>query len=887
VSTADSGRWVRKLLVGTVMYSRRRPAFVVMLAAALTLGGAAFIVRNFKIDTDTTRLLFQHGSFTRLNNRLAHDFPSLSRRVIIVVHSSNTSSTRHAIRAIVSTLGRHPRSYPFIYAPTAEPLFAQDGLLYLSTPQLRVILKRLTKAEPLLGTLMSNPGMEGYARFLSEVVRHTKQLPQGERVLVGSIMDANTKLLSPRARGSAAKSTFNPQRDLFGEAASLTQAERTTGAVIVSLPAIDKQASYAKRAIYKLKRLLDRSPELARTGARWSLTGSVVLGLDQLRAVTTGTDLATFLSIALSIGLLIIGLRSVRLLLPVLITLLTGLVLTTAFALAALGPLNLISVAFGVLFIGLGVDFSIQFCIRLQEELAKQSDANMAFNATAYRIGFALVLASLAAASCFYAVIPTGYSGIRDLGIIAGTGTLIALVLNLTLLPALLTLFRAGRITVTRPPIPFAKLPVRKLGRPVLVLSIVLIAFSIFLIPRLSFDFDLAHLEARDSQAYRTLHNLERQLSFSPYTLEAVAPTLAQADQLANKLRRLSSVGRVLTLSSYLPRNQKKKIALISNVSLLYPPPATNLVRSEAPTNIAHDCQLLARLGQEAQQQSREGPASLRATYERFATAMEAAFGKNCNPAAVARLRAHLIGPMIALGAMVDRLLNPIPVSPQSLPATLRENYLSPNGQARVEIFSRLNLHRAKNLKTFVDQVSRVIPNIGGTPVLFVRGGHIVTKAFREASLLAFLFIIIIVCIVLRSVRDVVLTIVPLVLSVALTLSTLALLNIRFNIANIIVIPLSIGLSVAFGIYMILRWKNSHYDIHQVLRSSAPEGIMVSGMTTLLVFGTLILTPSPGLFSLGITLLIALVWTLVSSLVILPSILFVVQSHTHSPIPKT
>jgi len=882
VSAAESGRWVRKLLVGSVMFSRRRPALVAVLAALLALGSIAFIVRNFKIDTDTNRLLFQNGSFTRLNNRLAHDFPSLSRRVIIVVRSSDASTTRRAIRAIVSTLSRHPRSYPFVYAPTAEPLFARDGLLYLSTPRLRVILKRLTKAEPLLGTLMSNPSVGGYARFLSEVIRHTKQLPQGERVLVGSIMDANTALLASHASGTATKTTFNPQRELFGQAGSLSQAERTTGAIIVSLPAIDKQANHAKHAIAKLKQLLNHIPTLARTGVRWSLTGSVVLGLDQLRAVTTGTDLATILSIVLSIGLLIIGLRSVRLLLPVLITLLTGLVLTTAFALVALGPLNLISVAFGVLFIGLGVDFSIQFCIRLQEELAKQSDANMAFNATAYRIGFALVLASLAAASCFYAVIPTGYSGIRDLGIIAGTGTLIALLLNLTLLPALLTLFHAGRITVRRPPIPFAKLPVQKLGRSVLVLSIVLIAFSLFLIPRLSFDFDLAHLEAQDSQAYRTLHSLERQLSFSPYTLEAIAPTLAQADRLARTVRRLPSVGRVLTLSSYLPRNQEKKIALISNVSLLYPPPAAHLNTREPPANIVRDCQLLAHLGQEARQLRHEAPASLRATYARFAAAMEGAFGTSCNPVAVATLRTRLVGPMVALGEAVDRLLNPIPVTLQSLPVTLRENYLSSSGQARVEIFSRLNLHRAKNLKTFVDQVSQVIPNIGGTPVLFVRGGHIVTTAFREASLLAFLFIIVIVCIVLRSARDVVLTIVPLVLSVALTLSTLALLHIRFNIANIIVIPLSIGLSVAFGIYMILRWKNSHYDIHQVLRSSAPEGIMISGMTTLLVFGTLVLTPSPGLFSLGITLLIALFWTLVSSLVILPSILFVVQSHTHT-----
>jgi hopanoid biosynthesis associated RND transporter like protein HpnN len=879
----ESVRWTRKLLVGTVMFSRRRYVFVIALALLLALGSLGLIVNNFKINTDTTRLLFKHGSFTRLNNRLARDFPSLSSRIIIVVHSGEPSTTVDAVTDIVHVLKRHPRSYPFVYAPNAEPLFQRDGLLFLSRPRLRSVLQSVAQAEPFLGAVLNHPNVKGYALFLGEIIQHLHHLPQGEQPLLVSILKQNVALVSGRSPSS--KTGLHFEKAFLGR--SLATFSTETAEVIVSLPHGSGTARHARRAVQRLRLLLSNDHALARTGAHWALTGSVVLGLDQLRAVTSGTQLATVLSIVFSMALLILGLRSARLLLPILITLLMGLLYTAAFALGVLGPLNLISVAFGVLFIGLGVDFSIQFCIRLQEELAKQSDPNMAFSATAYRIGFALVIAAVAAASCFYAVIPTGYSGIRDLGIIAGTGALVALVLNLTLLPALLTLFRAGRITIARPPVPFAKLPVQKMGRPVLMFSLFMIALSLFLIPRLSFDFDLAHLENRDSVAYRVLHKLEKKLTFSPYTLEAIAPNLNQAARWATDLHRLPSVGRVLTLRSYIPSNQKTKIAMISNTALLYPPFVSAPARITLGRNVPHDCQLLSRLGREAGRHAAEAPTPLKDVLLRFSNAFNRAFGTRCSRTAMASLNQGAIAPLVGLGVKVVRLLNPTPVTVQSLPATLRRNYLAVNGHARVEIFSRLNLHHARNLQEFVDQVTRVIPNVGGTPVLFVRGGQIVTAAFRQASLLAFLFIVVVVCIVLRNIRDVALTLVPLVLSVSLTLSTLALLGVRFNLANIIVIPLSIGLSVAFGIYMILRWKNNHYDIRQVLRSSVPEGIMVSGMTTLVVFGTLVLTPSPGLYSLGTTLLIALFWTLVSSLVILPCILFVVETSLHRVSTRT
>ena len=856
------------------MRSRQHAVAVTAAAVFLVVIAGAYTVTHFSIDTSATRLLFRGGRVTRLNRELARDFPSLGRRIIVVVQGHDSSGTAQAVHDIVSILQAHPRTYPFVYAPTSEPIFTRDGLLYLPVGRLRAVLRNLARAEPILGTFLSRPNFSGYARFLNDLIRHADRVPDDERGFVLSIINKNITLLDNNKIFLSKIPTHSS--GLEGPEGLPSLGQRISP-IIVSLPKEDASADHAGEAVSHLENLLKENPVLRKTHASWALTGSVVLSLDQLRDVTAGTDLATILSVLLSIVLLIIGLRSVRLLLPILITLIVGLICTAAFALLALGPLNMISVAFGVLFIGLGVDFSIQFCIRLQEELAKQSDSQMAYNATAYRIGLALILAALAAASCFYAVIPTGYSGIRALGIIAGTGSLIALVLNLTLLPALLTLFHAGRTTISRPPIPFAKLPVEKMGRPVLSLSLVILAGSILILPRLNFDFDLAHLENQHSQAVQILHKIESRTRLSPYTLEAVAPSLAVADRWAKAVRHLPAVGRVLTLDSYIPSHQTEKLRLIANVALLYPPPQLiPLTPQSHQSEELRDCSLLVKLGKVAANRASQEPQDFRAPLMHLSETLQNNFGKRCPTSSLKTLQRHLVDPLVEQANHVTDFLSPQRVSKNTLPSILRADYLASSGHARVEIFSRLNLHKADNLRIFVDQVTHVIPDVGGTPVLFVRGGKIVTAAFREASLLAFLFIVLVVSLVLRNPRDVVLTMIPLIISVALTLMTMFICGLHFNIANIIVIPLSIGLSVAFGIYMILRWKNNHYDIRQVLRSSVPEGILVSGMTTLLVFGTLVLTPSPGLYSLGLTLLIALVWTLISSLVMLPSILYLV-----------
>src|SRR5262249_51004448 len=151
---------------------------------------------------------------------------------------------------------------------------------------------------------------------------------------------------------------------------------------------------------------------------------------------------STLLSVGSVLVILLLGLRSPRLVLPILATVIVGLVLTGGFAALAIGSLNLISVAFGVLFIGLAVDFSIQFSVRYRDQRHRLGPLDAALAGAARTIGPSLALAAAATAMGFLSFVPTPYVGVRELGWIAGAGMVIAIALNFLFLPALLTLLR-------------------------------------------------------------------------------------------------------------------------------------------------------------------------------------------------------------------------------------------------------------------------------------------------------------------------------------------------------------------------------------------------------------------------------------------------------------
>ena len=347
-------------------------------------------------------------------------------------------------------------------------------------------------------------------------------------------------------------------------------------------------------------------------GVRVRLTGSVALADEEFATIREGAELSTSLTLALEAVLLWVALRSLRLILPVLATVMAGLVLTGAFGLAVYGSFNVISVAFAVLVIGLGDDQSVQFAIRYREERHRLSALVPALVAAGRVAGPSMGLAALAIATGFCALAPTEYLGMAELGVIAGGGMLLAWLLSLTLLPALL---RLARPPGEPEPVGYRFLaPVdsflRGHARAVTACTALLALLCAAALPRLSFDFNPMHLRDPNTEAVSTLRDLARDPQTSPNTLNVLAPDLPAAVALAARLEALPEVAQALTLQALVPEDQPEKLELIADAAMLLGPTLSPMEVASLPTD-ADLVRALAQVAAALKEQAQHGDAAV------------------------------------------------------------------------------------------------------------------------------------------------------------------------------------------------------------------------------------------------------------------------------------
>lgn len=858
------------LLIGLADFSRRRAWWVILAATLVSAASLYYSVSHFAISTNMGKMLSQDLPFERAQEQFNRVFPGLDKTLLVVVHSHSQALARDDAARLAHWLRRHGRGITLINVPGGGKFFAREGLLYLSRKQLWRLSDRLSQAQPFIATLSARPTLPRLTNLLAAALHHVGKpggsLPGLATVLRGfrrtlqgqerghyAAMPWGTLMMGPASTGSAAGDSFvivKPQYDNKGGA----PVERAMDSVRAGVKALHLTVLH---------------------GVTVRITGSAALDNEQVQTVSQSAGLATGLSLTLVLVMLVLGLRRPRYVGIILVTLFMGLTWTGAFALSVTGPLNLISVAFAVLFVGLAVDFGIQFCIRYQEEGAYGDNA-AALRATARGVGSALSLAAAAAAISFYSFVPTNYAGIVDLGIISGTGMFFALFANLTVTPALLTVFVKGE-TGGRPRgrlrALLAKLPVHRHPRTIVTLAGVVALALVPMILASRFDFDPMHLQNPHSEAVSTFETLLKNSRVSPYPIDILAPNLQQADKTAVRLRRLKTVGRVLTAASYVPGHQNAKLNVIAQMALIVPPFSIKPNYSK-PASPAHIKRALIKLGRALQAFVGARPSgALSQAARKLAAAIPPYLKRfSAHPRALLTLQRRIIGTLPWQLDALRQALNAQPVSLASLPASLRRQFIDPKGRARVEVFSSLNLNHNNNIALFAHDVVQVAPRAVGAPILLVQGGKAVVDAFREATTISFVLIMVALLLTLRSVADAVTILIPLLLAAMVAVATMWALGVSFNLANIIVLPLLIGLSVAFSIYLVVRWRGG-IGTDLLLDTSTSEAVVFSALTTMSSFGSLAISSNPGMAVLGETLFIAMGAALVTILLVLPALL--------------
>jgi hopanoid biosynthesis associated RND transporter like protein HpnN len=505
-------------------------------------------------------------------------------------------------------------------------------------------------------------------------------------------------------------------------------------------------------------------------------------------------------------------------------------------------------------------------------------------------VGTSLVLCAGTTALGFLVFVPTDYKAVGELGIIAGAGMFVSLFASLTLLPALLTAWQ-GREPgeAWRGALWFERLLITASShhvRSVRISAVALALLAVVALPLVRFDYNPAHMRDPSTESVRTFNELLEDSDTSPWTMDILEPSLEQADAVAARLRKLDVVERAVTLSDYVPKQQEEKLEILGELGYFVPEPGPP---EDEPPAVPLDEQIATLSALQKAMQApwlaegdpaRAASAARAARYlGRFLARLETIDAKG-KQQELARFERSLTG---ALPEQMRRLwnaLDPDTVTLASLPYSLTHRMVSDDGLARVEVLPRENLDDNAAHARFVDEVKEVAPDATGSAVTILEFGRAVVRSFLQALVSATLAIGLLLWLLWRRLGDMMLVIVPLALAALLTTATAGILGIPFNFANVVVIPLLLGIGVDSGIHLVHRHRVTietrgapEAPERELLETSTAQAVLFSALTTMASFGSMAFASHPGFASLGQLLLIGVTYTLLANLVLLPALI--------------
>ncbi len=835
-----------------------------VLLCALSLN---YTIKNLGINNNTTELLSQELPFQKVRLKLDQAFPLDAATIIAIVESDTPEETSLAAAYLEQDLQTKHNLFESVYIADDNPFFRQQGFLFLELDELEALSEKLVDAQPFIGHLSKNYHFAGFLDILSLA------LTESDRELTMPL----DPLLS--AFDQTVSATQENRHHYLSWQKMLTEdsfGKDQTRSLVIAKPHLDFSDLMPAEKPMDYLRALSEQMQSRFPGVRLSFTGEVALEHEEMESVNESMVISGIVSLSLVCSALWLGLRSVRLVFSTFIALIAGLVLTAGFAAVAIGHLNLISVAFAVLYIGLGVDFATHLCLRYQECRLHAMPTDAAISDSIHTVGPSLFLCALTTAIGFFAFIPTDFKGVSELGIISGVGMFIGLAISLLLLPALLKLMRFKPLSAkpaTTLPNWLYQFPFRH-SRSIRKIALLLAVASGFILTQLTFDSNPIHLRDPKAPSVVAFKKLLQSKTESPFIISALTDSLEDADKLAAKFSTLSSVHQAITLSNLVPEQQSEKLDTLDMLNIIMPAQLDQFDRDYEKSDVKS---ALIQFNQSLQQTLEQKPTSvsvelLEQLHRNIQAFIDHADKAEQPDSVYSQLETNV---MILLPETMRLLRDGLTATEfaiDDIPETVKSHWISPNGIVRLLVLPKQDLNDPGHLKVFVNQVLDTYPQVFGLPIGDVTSGQAVVDAFIQAFSSALVFIIALLLIITRSIKSTLLMIVPLMLAALLTGAFNVLLNNPFNFANIIVLPLLLGMGVDSAIHIVHRLQHKQSQTN-LLQSSSARGVFFSALTTLCSFTSLAFTSHLGIASMGLLLSVGITMTLTSSLIVLPALI--------------
>jgi hopanoid biosynthesis associated RND transporter like protein HpnN len=862
-------RWVTHILPNARV--------VATTIVAVTLVLLAYTAMNLGINSDNVQMIDEDLPSRIALEEFAKLFPILNNAFLIVVDGKTPELARDATAALEAHLAAKTGNFHNVYIPGGGEFFETNGLLYRSVDDLYDFADHIAAVQPMIAELERDSSIANLSQLIQTGLDNVGSNPESQKQW--------SLILDRLSSGAATVFDEYPLAISWEEfLLSGSALEVSTRRVILAEPNLDFEAFLPAQdpidAVRDSIAELELTPE---RGITVRLTGNPVLNHEEMLGIAWDVIAGGVFCFVLVGIVLVIALRSWRLAAAALVTLLVGLVWTAAFATAAIGHLNLISLSFAVLFIGLGVDFAIHLGMNyaaLRQDGLEHEPA--LFDAIDY-VGSSLVLCTLTTSIGFFAFVPTDYAAVAELGLIAGTGMLFILFLTMTMFPALVSSWLSipDGITTT------ARLRFRnsssgflqRHAKGIRWAALAAALASVATLPSVTFEpnaIDMRDPETESVQAFNDIAAANDR--GSPWYANAIAPDLAAADALAEQLAALDLVSHTVTLSDYVPSDQEEKAEILADLALILDagidnhPEESELTPALQLASLRGLRDYLAASGfGEGETFLEESVARLEGVLDDFVVRVEA--GADLETA-LTNLESILLG---QLPTHLDRLrsaLDPEPIELATLPRQVVDRMITSDQRARVIAYPAENLQGdAFALERFVDAVHSVQPDATGMAANMIAFGRATVDSLAQALFTALIAISLLLWLLWRHITEMLLVLAPLLLGAALTCATMVAFGIAFNFANVIVIPLLLGIGVDSAIHLVHSSNVGSEGEAGLLGNTTSRAIFYSAGTTVASFGALGFSAHRGIASLGVTLVIGLIYTLVCTLIVLPALI--------------
>ncbi len=898
------------------MMSEKHPDFLARSVAAVVAWtvrhpwavlALAFMVTCVAVQTAYDRL----GYHTQRNDLLSADKPCQQRwqryldafgdddDMVVVAEGTDHQQMKAALDAVAVKVKQRADLFDRVFYKVDLSHLKDRALLHLPPEQLEAILVRLDRMAPLLSSvgpvawrMLSIESLLGNAALVLEA-RHSG------RDVSPADLDLLTQL--PAVANSAADMVRNPEtyRNPWALAAAPgnrnanqlneTQYFFTPDGSLALLTCRPKKAAEsftpAKEANAAMRAILaEVTPQFP--GVSLGLTGLPVLETDEMELSDTDTTRASWLALVGVALLYLVVYRGPRYPFLTIVSLVVGTVWALGWATITVGHLNILSSTFAVMLIGLG-DYGVLWIAQYDEARRRGESVEESLRSTALHAGPSIITAAATTGLAFFAVMLADFKAVAELGWIAGSGVLFCAASCILLMPALIVVLERRRaawtgkdnssmLTVVSLPLSVsATLPLSYSSRPWLVLgtgAMLLLVCGVFA-TQLEYDHNLLNLQPRGLDSVTWEHKLIDRAAGASWDAMSIAHSREEALALKAKYEAIPEVGRVVEVASLVPADQDRKLPIVraihSRMSELPPIDRLPTPMGSHP-NAVQD--LATRVSQLA---GSDTPLSLAANSLR--SALDAC------PNATARLHAFdkRMGADLARDLhQLKSVSRPAPVTVADVPVELRERYIGAHGEFLVRAFARDSLWDYPALKRFTTAANAVDTEATGKAYRTLEGLQQMKVGFEWAAVYALAAIVFVLFLDLRRLQELLLGLFPLVVGVVLTLGVMGMCGVSLNPANMIALPLIVGVGVDNGVHVLHDYRGRNRGSAYRLGSATGRGVLVAALTTILGFGTLMTARHAGMASLGLALTLGVTFCMVAALVWLPAVLNLLDIRT-------